>query len=246
MTAPALTAGSQDRIERRAKLRTELLTTLDCPHAERAEHILRSALADEGYAPEVDRVYVSDLDNAAGLGFHGSPTVRIDGRDVSSPTELPINVGCRLYAQPGGVTDGVVPAEAIHAEIGRVRERHEQAEAARLHIRDLPSRISRGLFLWASRRRVLAALATAFPLTRSMVRRFVAGNTLAEVLPVLEHIREQGMTWTVDVLGESVDSEEIGEGGGRSVHRDPRRPRRTRPGGQRLAEADPDGARDRP
>ena len=191
------------------RVRVELLTTLDCPHAERQAQILRSALAEEGYAPVYDRVYVSDLDNAAGLGFHGSPTVRIDGRDVlPTPTDLPINVGCRLYPQPGGVTDGVVPAEAIHAEIGRVRERHEQAEAARVHVRDLPSRISRGLFLWASRRRLLAALATAFPLTRSMVRRFVAGNTLAEVLPVLQHIREQGMTWTVDVLGESVDSEE--------------------------------------
>lgn len=193
---------------RTPRVRIELLTTLECPHAARQEEILRSALVEEGYGPNIERIVVSDLDNAAGLGFHGSPTVRIDGRDVVPADDLPINVGCRLYEQPGGGRDGVVPAPQIHAAIDRVRERHEQAEAARLHVRDLPSRISRGLFLWASRRRALAALATAFPLTRSMVRRFVAGNTLTEVLPVLEHIRDQGMTWTVDVLGESVDSEE--------------------------------------
>ena len=191
------------------RIRIELLTTLDCPHAARQEQILRDALVAEGYGPQIERAYVSDLDNAAGLGFHGSPTVRIDGRDVVAPTQdLPINVGCRLYDQPDGRREGVVPAEAIRAEIARVRERHEEAEAVRVHVRDLPSRISRALFLWASRRRALAALATAFPLTRSMVRRFIAGNTLTEVLPVLDHIHEQGMTWTVDVLGESVDSEE--------------------------------------
>jgi proline dehydrogenase len=186
----------------------ELLATLDCPHVARQEQILRAVLAEEGYPPNVQRVYVSDLDNAAGLGFHGSPTVRIDGRDVVPvPADLPINVGCRLYPQPGGETDGVVPAERIHDELGRVRDRHEHAEAARVTIRDLPGRVSRAFFLWASRRRALAALATAFPLTRRMVRRFVAGHSLPEVLPVLEQIRGQGMTWTVDVLGESVDSE---------------------------------------
>src|SRR5687767_8261640 len=189
-------------------VRIELLTTLQCPHAARQEEILRTALVEEGYRPDIERVIVSDLDNAAGLGFHGSPTVRIDGRDVISAAGLPINTGCRLYEQPDGGTDGVVPAVAIHEEIDRVRDRHEQADATRFRLRDVPSRVSRGLFLWASRRRALAALATAFPLTRRMVRRFVAGDTLADVLPVLEQIRGHGMTWTVDVLGESVDSEE--------------------------------------
>lgn len=208
--SPQLRADEVTAVEtaRPLRVRVELLTTLECPHVDRQEEILRTALADAGYLSEIDRVVVSDLDNAAGLGFHGSPTVRIDGRDVVPPADIPINVACRLYSQPGGGVAGVVPADAIRAEFDRIRERRDEAEASRLRLRDVPGRVSRGLFLWASRRRALAALATAFPLTRGMVRRFIAGNTLGDVLPVLERIREHGMTWTVDVLGESVDSEQ--------------------------------------
>ena len=191
-------------------MRVELLATLDCPHALRAEEILRAALSEDGREPEIDRVYIGDIDHAAGLGFHGSPTIRFDGRDiVPVPVSLPINLGCRLYSQPGGGVDGVVPAETIHAEVQRRREMEAAEEAARTHVRDLPGRLSRAFFLWASRRRALAAMATAFPLTRRMVRRFVAGSTLDEGISALQGLRDQGMTWTLDVLGESVASREM-------------------------------------
>ena len=191
-------------------MRVELLATLDCPHAQRAEEIVRVALAQDGHVPSVDRIYVTDLDNAAGLGFHGSPTVRIDGRDVvPPPASLPINLGCRLYKQPDGRLDGVVPAAAIAAALTGQREAEAQRRADQTHVRDLPAQVSRGFFLWASRRRALAGVATAIPLTRRMVRRFVAGDTLAEAMAVLESLRDQGMGWTLDVLGESVSSREM-------------------------------------
>lgn len=191
-------------------MRVELLATLDCPHAARAEAILRRALTVDGREPRIDRVYVSDLDNAAGVGFHGSPTIRIDGRDVvPPPASLPINLGCRLYQQPDGTLDGVVSEETIRAEVERRRDDEARAEAERTHLRDVPGRLSRVFFLWASRRRVLGRFATAFPLTRSMVRRFVAGERLTDALEALTSLRGQGMRWTVDILGESVDSREM-------------------------------------
>ena len=193
-------------------MRVELLATPDCPHAERAEAILRAALAEDGRAPSVQRIFIADLDHAAGLGFHGSPTIRIDGRDIAPPPpELPINLGCRLYPQPDGRLDGVVPQTTIVAEVTRRREEAAQKGAAQPRLRDFPGRLSRVFFLWASRRRSLEWLSTAIPFTRSMVRRFVAGDRLADALGVLERLQQQGMRWTVDVLGESVSSTEGAE-----------------------------------
>jgi proline dehydrogenase len=60
--------------------------------------------------------------------------------------------------------------------------------------------------LWLSRRRSLGRLATRLPVTRSMVARFVAGETLDEALNALERLRAAGFRTTVDVLGEAVTS----------------------------------------
>lgn len=190
-------------------MRIELLATSDCPHADRAEQILRQALTEDGHEPSVSRIYVDDIDDAAGLGFHGSPTIRIDGQDVvPPPRDVPIGIACRLYRQPGGGLDGVVPAEVITAYVERRRLAEQQARDARPSLAELPAHLSRLFFLWASRRKFLGRIATALPFTRAMVRRFVAGFTLDEVLSVLGELQAAGFRWTVDVLGESVDSEE--------------------------------------
>jgi proline dehydrogenase len=189
-------------------MRVELLATHDCPHIERAEDIARGALADNGHTTAIERVYVSDLDHAAGLGFHGSPTLRIDGRDVvPPPVGDPVHLGCRLYDQPDGSLDGVIPAPIIAAEVARREEEAVALEAARFHPRALPAKLSKAFFLWASHRRILGRLATAFPLTRRMVRRFVPGERLDDAMATLESLQTQRMRWTVDVLGESVSSE---------------------------------------
>jgi proline dehydrogenase len=60
--------------------------------------------------------------------------------------------------------------------------------------------------LWLSRRRSLGRLATRLPVTRSMVARFVAGETLDEALAALERLHAAGLRTTVDVLGEAVTS----------------------------------------
>ncbi|HSH21919.1 MAG TPA: proline dehydrogenase family protein, partial [Candidatus Caenarcaniphilales bacterium] len=100
------------------------------------------------------------------------------------------------------------------AEVARREQEEAQqraARAARPGLRDAPARLSRAFFLWSSRRRSLERLSTAIPLTRAMVRRFVAGDRLDDALAVLERLRAQGLHWTVDVLGESVASREMAE-----------------------------------
>jgi proline dehydrogenase len=69
---------------------------------------------------------------------------------------------------------------------------------------DLAERAMRSTLLTLSHRRALGRLATRVPVTRPMVRRFVAGETLDEVLPAIERLHAAGLRTTVDVLGESV------------------------------------------
>lgn len=72
----------------------------------------------------------------------------------------------------------------------------------------VPEHLLRSLLLSLSNRRWLGRLATSVPVTRPMVARFVAGQTLEEALGALAALHEQGMAATVDVLGESVASAE--------------------------------------
>jgi proline dehydrogenase len=194
-------------------MRTELLVTWGCPHVDESDRAVRAALEAEGLPARVRRIYVSDLDHAAGLGFRGSPTLRIDGADVLAPPPgTPVGLSCRLVEQPDGSLGGVLPEELVRAEIARRRSAEEQARAARPATSEIPARLSRNLFLWASRRGWLARVATGFPLTRPMVRRFIAGENLEQALALLERLRERGLRWTLDVLGESVTSREMADG----------------------------------
>jgi proline dehydrogenase len=76
-------------------------------------------------------------------------------------------------------------------------------------VRVLPHRTMRSLFISLSHRRSLARLAVRSPLTRPVVARFVAGETLEAALPAIEALDRAGLRTTVDVLGESVTSSEL-------------------------------------
>jgi len=73
-------------------------------------------------------------------------------------------------------------------------------------LHDVPERALRSILLTLSRQRWLGRAATGVPITRPMVARFVAGQTLDEALDAIASVRDQGMRTTVDVLGESVSS----------------------------------------
>jgi proline dehydrogenase len=73
-------------------------------------------------------------------------------------------------------------------------------------VRILPQRTMRSLLISLSHRRSLARVAMGTPITRTMVSRFVAGETLEEALPAISDLKKAGLRTTVDVLGESVTS----------------------------------------
>jgi proline dehydrogenase len=189
-------------------VRAELLFTTGCAHADRAEELLRSVLAAEQLPVEIERVPIDDLDEAASFGFHGSPTIRLDGRDVEPPPAgEEASLACRRYWQPDGTLDGVPSEGAIRAAL---EDRLAARRARRGPIgtlREVPGRTMRAGFVWASHRHSLERLVRSLPVTNGLVRRFVAGEDLAGVLPALERLRRAGMRSTVDVLGESVATE---------------------------------------
>jgi proline dehydrogenase len=78
-------------------------------------------------------------------------------------------------------------------------------------IRALPEHAMRSTLLSLSHRRRLGRIATRLPITRRMVERFVAGQTLPEAIEALQRLRASGRSTTVDVLGESVTSEAAAE-----------------------------------
>jgi len=74
------------------------------------------------------------------------------------------------------------------------------------NVRLLPHRTMRSLLISLSHRRSLSRLAIRSPLTRPVVARFVAGQTLDEALPAIAALKRAGLRTTIDVLGESVTS----------------------------------------
>ena len=76
-------------------------------------------------------------------------------------------------------------------------------------LRLLPQQTMRSLFISLSQRRSLARMAVRSPLTRPVVARFVAGETLEAAMPAIAALKDAGLRTTVDVLGESVSSPEL-------------------------------------
>jgi hypothetical protein len=75
-----------------------------CPNWRVAEERLRAALTDagaEGATLTLERVETHD--QALHLGFRGSPTVLIDGRDLFADGRGDIGLACRVYATPQGL-----------------------------------------------------------------------------------------------------------------------------------------------
>lgn len=65
-----------------------------------AEHLAR--LADEGLDVTVDHEIIDSHEEAVARGFHGSPTVLVDGVDPFADEKPPIGLVCRVYRTPHG------------------------------------------------------------------------------------------------------------------------------------------------
>lgn len=93
-------------------MKVELHWFAGCPNHERALEMLRAAMTERGLRDEIALIDIGDPGVAARHRSAGSPTIRIDGRDIEPGYE---DTGdytprCRLYATGSGL--GGVPERA--------------------------------------------------------------------------------------------------------------------------------------
>ena len=93
-------------------MKIEVLYILDCPHYPAALAELKRVLAMERISAPISEVLVANTRMAEAMKFRGSPTIRINGRDIAGESQMQhFAVSCRLYA--GEKQPGVPPAEMI-------------------------------------------------------------------------------------------------------------------------------------
>ncbi len=96
--------------------RVEILYFAGCPNHEAARALVERIAADLRIEPQIDLVEVSGLAAARALRFLGSPTVRVNERDVEPGAEKRNDfvLSCRVYRTEHGL--GGQPAEALVRE----------------------------------------------------------------------------------------------------------------------------------
>jgi hypothetical protein len=108
-----------------ANPKVEFLWWRECPSWERALEDLREAMREGGLDPEAIELIEIDTDSDASRErFVGSPTIRVDGRDVEPAPDEPVGLNCRVYRRRDGRVSPLpdpleVRAALAASEIGR-------------------------------------------------------------------------------------------------------------------------------
>ncbi|MCT6782107.1 DsbA family protein [Streptomyces sp. CS7] len=82
----------------------EILLVPDCPNEKPAAESLRAALDSLGLSDTtVTHRLIADQTEAEELGFTGSPTILINGRDPFTEAGRTPGLACRIYQTPEGL-----------------------------------------------------------------------------------------------------------------------------------------------
>lgn len=80
--------------------RVELLYFEDCPNWQMTDEHLRNLAAEVGF--EIEHRLIETPAGAEAVGFHGSPSILIDGKDPFEQGDEPVGLSCRIYQTPNG------------------------------------------------------------------------------------------------------------------------------------------------
>lgn len=98
----------------------EILYFSGCPHHEPTVNLAREVIDDLGLEIEIREVSVETLEEAEAQRFVGSPSVRVNGKDIEAEVwgRTDFGLSCRIYR--GG---GVPPEELIADALREAAER---------------------------------------------------------------------------------------------------------------------------
>jgi hypothetical protein len=114
--------------------RVEFLWWRECPSWERALVELREEMAAAGLDPGSVEAREVDTEEAAERErFVGSPTIRVDGRDLDPPDGDPVGLSCRVYrlrdGRPSPLPDRADVSEALAKAVDASRATDSGAQA---------------------------------------------------------------------------------------------------------------------
>jgi len=94
----------------------DVLVFEGCPHAQAALDLAKRVAGRLAPETVVRRIDVETPERAAELGFPGSPSVRVNGRDIEGKSVAKGAISCRVYADGSGVPpEWLVEAAVLRA-----------------------------------------------------------------------------------------------------------------------------------
>lgn len=84
-------------------MKIEVLYFEGCPHHAPALDLVRTVVDDLGVDAAVNEIEIKTPDDVSRLEFLGSPTIRVDGRDIEPSRRSDANyaMSCRRYGDAG-------------------------------------------------------------------------------------------------------------------------------------------------
>jgi hypothetical protein len=94
-----------------------------CPSYKKALYFLKEIIREENIEVELELIKVESPEDAEEVGFHGSPSIKVDGKDLEGK-EGGYSFNCRIYNIDGTLT-GIPSKEYIRKNLvkqGKVKK----------------------------------------------------------------------------------------------------------------------------
>lgn len=108
-------------------MKIEVLMFDGCPNAKVAEEMVRESVIELGIDADIEVINVTDNDDAVAKRFLGSPSIRINGRDIEieEDEQTQYSMRCRIYRTENG-SSGVPSRQLLATALKMASQRSEK------------------------------------------------------------------------------------------------------------------------